>query len=34
MWSKLDSEGLKAEADKFDKNRKKLAKTYDDNIIF
>lgn len=34
MWSKLDSEGLKAEADKFDKNRKKLNKTYADNSVF
>jgi len=34
MWSKLDSEGLKAEADKFDKNRKKLNKIYADNVIF
>jgi len=34
LWSKLDSDILKAGGDRFEKQRKKLGQTYGDHICF
>jgi hypothetical protein len=34
LWSKLDSDILKAGGDKFEKQRKKLGQTYGDHIWY
>jgi len=34
LWAKLDAEVLRVGSEEFDKKRKKLARQYEDNLVF